>query len=304
MKIKDVDTNIEKFKTYLAYLPIVSGVLIFLGFLNYDFYYRKLEINIFNFLDASELIFSFVNLIYPIILSGIALNIKAFLPSEKIKKSETSVELENDNIEDLEFDYTLKYLFFKIRKFITNVKEKRFDEIVKDSIVILIVFFIRVVIIILWLFCVFFFLYFLLNLVVFDVLDDEVSIFNKDAILIPISFVWLFLIFGYLSKKFKENGNKLGIGIIVIITLLVLISNLNIYQGTQATKTNNDLNVKNVRFNYNGKNINTSDSKSLIGVTKNYLFLRETSKNENLIYKVSNITDMVFYYDDSLREKD
>jgi len=36
----------KDYKNILSSLPIISGLLIFLGFLNYTFYYRHFDINI------------------------------------------------------------------------------------------------------------------------------------------------------------------------------------------------------------------------------------------------------------------
>ena len=39
---------------YVKYVPIVYPIIVFLGYLNYDFYYKKFNINIFNFFEVSR----------------------------------------------------------------------------------------------------------------------------------------------------------------------------------------------------------------------------------------------------------
>ena len=53
----------------IRYLPAISGSLIFLGYLNLHAYYRNFDIQIGSYLSTSELIFSFLPVTIPIVIT-------------------------------------------------------------------------------------------------------------------------------------------------------------------------------------------------------------------------------------------
>jgi|GEM_PF-4327471 len=52
---------------YLKHISLVYPLLILIGYLNYDFYYKFFDIEIFKYLSFNEFLFSFISFIYPII---------------------------------------------------------------------------------------------------------------------------------------------------------------------------------------------------------------------------------------------
>ena len=52
---------------YLKYIPLLSGLLIFIGFLNYHTYYSYFDIDISSYLTTGELILSFLPLSVPLL---------------------------------------------------------------------------------------------------------------------------------------------------------------------------------------------------------------------------------------------
>ena len=304
--------NIQNLKEIIPYTPLITAFLIFFGFLNYDLYYRKLEIDIFSFLETTELIFSFVNLIYPIIIAAIIYNLLPYLmvgvEKRKVRTEEEKklkgVEQEK-LIEKLEFDYSFKGVFANFKCMLVELKRRNFRIawVFFKTIFSGITF--KIIVFIAWVFGIVFGLILIFKLTDFNTLINlkSTKIVFGSLLFLLLSIFWVGIILIYITTKFNENNEKIGREIYAIIIVLVLIANLNVHQNSLASDTFNDLNVKNVRFNYKGKNINTNDTKSLIGVTKNYIFLRETSKNENLVFKLSDITDMVLYEDESLKEK-
>ena len=305
-----ISNNIQNLKEIIPYTPLVTALLIFFGFLNYDLYYRKLEIDIFSFLETSELIFSFVNLTYPIIIAAIVYMLLLYLmvSTEKQKvhtEEETKLKwAEQEKLsEKLEFNYSFKGVFANFKCMLVELKRKNlrivwyFFKAIFGAITF------KIVILIAWIFGVLFGFILIFTSTDFDALIslNSVEIIYDSLLFFLLSIFWVGILFIYITTKFYENNEKVGKVIYAAVILLVLIANLNVHQNSLAFNTFNDLNVKNVRFNYKGKNINTNDSKSLIGVTKNYIFLRETSKHENLVFKLSDITDMVFYDDESFK---
>lgn len=307
-----VNNTFQNLKEIIPYTPLITAVLIFLGFLNYDLYYRKLEIDIFSFLETSELIFSFVHLIYPIIIAAIVYNLLPYLlvNTEKRKVlTEEEIKLkiaEHEKLsEKLDFDYSFKGIRANFKCMYVELKRKNFRIVWYFFKAIFGALIFKMIVFVAWVFGIIFGLILIFKMTDFNTLINlsSIKIVFGSLLFLLLSIFWVGLVLIYVTMKFDENNKKVGREIYAIIILLVLIANLNVHQNSLASKTYNDLNVKNVRFNYNGKNINTDDSKSLIGVTKNYVFLRETSKNENLVFKLSDITDLVFYDDESLKEE-
>lgn len=290
--------KIEKLKGMLSYTPLVSALLIFLGFLNYDLYYRKLGIKIFSFLETSELIFSFVNLIYPLIIISIGFYIFLFIMkgSEKAReRTENQDKIENEQrekkIEEWEYEMTLKGIKENILNFKKNIISKKFRKAFDISKSLMFVLFVKINILCMWVFGIYFGAVFYFQLGKLNVLDLHPNKFLVSEALVQISLIWLIIFFIYIL-----NSKKIDVEVFVVIMFLMLISNLNIYQNSLAVKTYNDLNEENVHFEYDGNIIETSGSKSLMGITKNYLFLRETSNDENFIYKISDIKNLKIYY--------
>lgn len=300
-----ISTNTQNLKEVISYTPLITALLIFFGFLNYDLYYQKLEIDIFSFLETSELIFSFVNLIYPIIIAVIVYNLFLYLLINVEKQKVLSEKIinfkkaEKDKlIEKLEFDYSFKGIYANLKCMLVEFKRKNFRIAwyFFKSIFGGIIF--KIINLAIWVFgIVFGFVLFftLTSLTNFNPNPNSIKTIHNSLLFLMVSIFWVVIIFIYITRKFYENNKKIGKEIYAVIILLVFIANLNVHQSNLASNSINDLNIKNVKFNYKGKNINTNDSKSLIGVTKNYIFLRETSENENLVFKLSDISDIVFY---------
>lgn len=311
-KGQETSQRIFKIKELIAYTPLATAGLIFFGFLNYDLYYRKLQIEIFSFLETSELIFSFVNLIYPIIVSSILMILFAYLRFSVDKERNVSKkEIRKGNLQYeeksklLTFNYSFKGIFSNLKRMFLELKGKKIKNAFSLFIIIFEGFSFRLIIFLIWVFEIVVGLILMVYTVSLDTSMDLTSkIFEINSVVyLGLSVVWVCILSIYTYGKFTENDKKLAVSIYSGIVLLVLIANLNIHQAHLASDTLNDLNIENVRFEYKGKKYTTSDTKSLIGVTKNYLFLRETITGENLIFKLSEVSNMVFFYDESLRKK-
>jgi len=66
------ESRIKIIAEYIKYLPVIYPILVFLGYINYDLFYKRFDINIFNYLNMNELLFSFVSLAYPLMFMIIA----------------------------------------------------------------------------------------------------------------------------------------------------------------------------------------------------------------------------------------
>lgn len=301
-----------KIKELISYIPLATSVLVFFGFLNYDLYYRKLEIEIFSFLETSELIFSFVNLIYPIILTAILMNLFPYLMVNTEKRREKSKEETEEEIlqneeksKKLDFDYSFKGIYANIKSMFAELMRKNFRKAFSFFKTVFAGSSFRLVVFAVWVYEIVVGIILMFGIMGLDARVDSTSTEYEinSTVFLAMSFLWALFLFIYLYQKFAANNEKLKMEVSAGIILLILIANLNIHQFYLASDTVNDRNVKNVRFEYKGNDYTTNGSKSLIGVTKNYIFLRETLTGENLIFKLSEVSNMVFFYDESLREK-
>lgn len=71
----------------LKYVPFLTGVLIFLGYLNLQFYYRYFNINIYEFITTGELVLSFLPILFTIIIVVIILIFIAVVGNSNIHNS-------------------------------------------------------------------------------------------------------------------------------------------------------------------------------------------------------------------------
>lgn len=66
-------TSADKFKNLAELIPLAAAILLALGYLELEFYYRLFDIQIVKYLDPSELIFSFLPTMSFIITRGVPL---------------------------------------------------------------------------------------------------------------------------------------------------------------------------------------------------------------------------------------
>lgn len=291
--------RIRSLKDLIRYSPLATAFLIFLGFLNYDFYYRKLGVEIFHYLDTSELIFSIVKDLYPLAVLTLVLIIVAFFFSGQKKdvytkkEAKTTLKSQKENQTDEMIDeFSWKGIRENLYCFFLNLRAKKFKICIKNFLSVLLGVFIKLLQIFLWVFGIYFGIHLFVQLTQFDDLNIKPNEILNTQYFILMSILWLLIVFIYSTTKSFPNIKDYFFYILVV---MVFIANLNSYQNSLARNTHFDLNKKNICFYYNGRFFDTSNSLSLMGITKNYVFLRETANNENLVFRIVDLSDITIY---------
>lgn len=73
-------------------IPLLSGTLIFIGFLNYWFYYDFFDIEINSYLTTGELLLSFLKLTIPILITFFVIFLFTTIPIYQIITSIQYIE--------------------------------------------------------------------------------------------------------------------------------------------------------------------------------------------------------------------
>ncbi len=274
------------------FLPVISVVMVFLGYWNLDSFYGKFGIEIYNYVTASEILLSFLPIINTIVLTVISLliiGLVLFFPEFEERKQDPQIS----NIED-ESDVTLNIIRFckNFYKFISlkwYQKNNRFHINVITFIIRLIALTSNVVAFFFVLagFILIFTSLYGYNLTVLG--NNNIASMAIAALLVILALRFLHLnFFAHVEpvNLFIEKYSLVGTSAILI---LVLISTQNVTNANEILQKKTDVLVT---FTVDEKTITTDSNLVYVGNTQNYLFLRKLKQRTNIIYKVSDIKNL------------
>lgn len=280
-------------------LPILSVILVFLGYWNLDSYYDYFGIDIYNYVTVSEILLSFlpvmkvviiVILIIIVFLSIIAFIIVTLSEFETQKKEEGNV---NDE-ELLPFDIVanikvVKRIIETVKMLIKNKRNLSTKAILWGW--VMIVAYLSFLILSIWLYTRVYngYEYFLKILFDMPFLVKEA----ENAIVYLLGYALLVSLIIYYSLLVRLNGI---LGVIARKSRYII---LGIFLSTLILSISNQLKAgriliaetlnKNTSILINNKTINTDSNLVYIGQTQNYIFLRKLKEETNVIYKMSDI---------------
>lgn len=270
----------------IKYTPLLSAILIFLGYLNYYFYYSFFGIEIENYLTSGELLFSFLKLTIPFlyIFFGVLViifsyQIQLFYSNNNDDSSSTE---KNDNKKDYVFfvevfkeinlkNFSIKTLF----KFLTQLEN------------------------IIWLLSCNIFLILFPFYIINQIKSTNDLLLNSTTVLV-LSFIWL-VYFESLSQKLKKrkigpykNDTKFN-PIYYIFILFFLGSFIYLKNKEKALSIINNRSRISVILYLGKEKIKTSNDLIFIGQTENYFFFRNNKNNSNLVINSKEIKKVNFY---------
>lgn len=286
--------NQNKKENLFKYIPIIYPLLIFVGYINYDFYYRKFDIKIFNYLDTNEILFSFVSLIYPLALIPICIMfyilvipIFAFLGDDYIIKQED--ENPDDNQKKISF-WSFKLKVDRLEELFDNINdcEEKFDNILRFLKSLIILLFSVIVKIAVGFFTL------ILMLTGFDFGDRIHALFFDNKIFFVFCLVvWVFTFLSFLKYKAKILGADVSTKFQMFFIFIVFVISLKYYQEIKVYNFFTLPSTEFVEFEYDDKIYKTDNENRLIGKTKDYIFIRNTFSNNNLIFKMSEVKNLI-----------
>lgn len=271
------------------YIPIITGILLFIGYLNYYSYYEYFNINISTYLTTGELILSFLPLTIPIL--GVIGYISMMAVSTIIR---TTHNKEQDDKDD---DTSKIFLIYETTKYYKgmarlwkNKEYKNIKGIIKILFyfaVMLVSFFLTVLFII---FPIFLFVY----------LTAEKWNEIPPILFYIISPIWFVGFITMLNKN--DNHLYKGKGYVETSSLIMLfIACLWITNRHKAYNILNGNSKVTVSFLYKDNPIKTDSNKVYIGKTNNYIFLRNLKENMNEIYFLNEVNKIEVTH---LKDKD
>jgi hypothetical protein len=256
-------------------IPAITGGLIFLGFLNYSFYYGCFGIDITSFLTTGELLLSFLKLTIPMLIICAIISLYIIGPI-------VNIILFNESIKDKE-EKADKPLFINEhwKMFIKECKERGFRKFLDYVITIFdLIELIKVLAIQI----------FLLGFPILfyhTIVSDKPYLINTQLI-IALSILWFLMLTLALARLQERRGvNYRGIAILFLSALFIsLIYISNRQNATNILKGNPEYNVS---VFLNNDTIVTDSIRVYIGKTDKFVFIRNLDKKRNEIFSVSNI---------------
>ena len=244
-------------KKIIEYWPLLTACILYIGFCNLHYYYKVFNLEIFSFVTTADILLSLFPQLVIISTTFYGLILQQ-LYSEIKKPTENQQTIPEAIIEK---------------------KQKRLLWFKKNIEIVVLIYFVVIILIM------------LLLKNVFHYKSYELTYFN-----IYTDIIFLFLI--YIAVSIADR-NKLFFEKPLLIGLFLLIF---IGQKIGSYKTNEGLAVKDgitdykrghISFDYNGKNITSSDSLLLVGQTASYLFLYDRKDSSTKIFKNEKVENLI-----------
>ncbi len=295
----------EKIKSLTQYIPAFYPLLIYLGFIRYDFYYQEFDIDIFNYLSVSEILFSFVPLIAPVLIK-LTYILFAFLtlsrmisggtPSNITKFDHLSTNFLKDVSNCIYSLFSTNYssLERRIKRVEKYIKDDPLKEITRLTIKKMDKRVFRMTMI--QLFFTFFFL--LIFLKSFEWISDfEIDLSGYlnfiDSVVLGEMLFLLTIIVSFISIAiyYKKNINYAFLFFIVTNSLILILFLLSNEKERADHLYENPLETE-VSFFYEDDLIISDCNKVFLGKTADYIFLRNFERKENYIFKIDDVTEL------------
>ncbi len=245
----------------------IYSYLVFIGFYNYYIYYSYFDIKISNFLSLSEMLLSFLPLTFPILLFLLSLAFMYYYFGGLFRNRNENLNSDSNNNKLFEIKkdiISLKQLFIKKKSFRTYILFiVRFYRIIRDIISLAMIYIYPI--------------YLIINLTFYR--QFSLNFFSIETLLF-LTFLWLSLSLLYLRITKRE---------VILSIVFLTFSLITIYNRERAQKILVGVTEVDMEFEYNEYLKKTNSSIVFIGMTENYIFLRDLKSNENLIYKRSDI---------------
>ena len=274
-------------KKILNYFPLISALLLFIGYLNYVTYYNLFDIDITSFLTTGELLLSFLPLtsaiLFILFLVLVILVVALIGPSKK-----SNEEPDNNRIEKNYFLFSFFALSDSIKSVKTIFKEKKWKTLGQKATLIF-----EFILAIIGLTVIFFFVTFFIIMV--GLVIDHKPFPNWDFwIVFSLSVFWFFILFEIIKRR-EDNKtlrfvNEFYLGLFTIAFLyFTTISNKKDATDTLSGKPH--FKTKLI-FSDSSKNIESDSNLVFVGKTAEYYFFRNLKKKTNHIYSADGVINV------------
>lgn len=263
---------------FLKSIPLITGALIFLGYINYTFYYFYFDIEISSYLTTGELLLSFLKLTIPILfIIGLILLLSVIgtLPEIITKAKGNSITFDEFCAY---FEINLTRLLELFKKHIKTINFRSVRDYWKTYLFIMAILNTFAAIIFMFLYPCFL----ILLLTPLKIKTEWFSTILNGCL----SIYWLIILQNILNKKLKRVNPKSALFFAIGILFLI---NIIIFNKGNALLTLNGKPKDKAIIYTSTDTITTSESIVFIGKTENYIFLRNISDRSNVIYQTDEI---------------
>lgn len=267
-------------KKILDYFPIITICLLYFGFCNLYSYYKEFNLDIYNYINNTEILLSFL----PTIVLSVTL-IYSFVYQKMLDKVQAFAKSNSDDDDLVRFDTGTDRVAEE--KEISNPIKKKKNRFLKAlrSLPILI--------------ALLYIVEFSINLLLLNVFKFK----EYDLQGINLLYAFIFSCVIYFGSDLLTNESRLNenMMLISVFTVLYIGSQINTYRRFDALKIKDGIAIKELAFLYNNKQVSTSKTQIFIGQTQSNLFLFDRKNKTTIVYKLENIDSLIIKTATNLR---
>lgn len=259
-------------------IPILSALLIFIGYLNYQFYYTNFDIEINSYLTTSELIFSFLPLTIPFLLIISTLIFLSTGLEFAIERKDREKEFDREIETPLHAISRIPPAWSRMVRDLKREDKRTIDWITLPMSVLMFIMSIAVTA---------FMVAYIFVFIHASTTSDFTTIDFTDTLILGI--IWLVFIFIRIDLNEKEDAKKWSRSFGYALLITVSIGLLRIAKNENASNILKGQAEYKASIDLQDSNITTDSTIVYIGQTSEYLFLRNRKNDENIILKISDI---------------
>jgi len=269
-------------KEFIKSIPILSGLLIFIGYFNYLTYYRIFDIEISTYLSTSELLLSFLPLTLPIlVLIGIfsfhAIGAIVILSYRKKRNRD-------DGYEDSFNIYAFREVLVNIIK---NFRKKKYNNW-RTLWLLLDIFRLIIAAAIIMFFVLY--VFFLIKMI----FSETYTVKIPSTFMIVLAVIWISLFLDVVTRADSFNSIKSPFYIKLFFITALFLGLIVISNKERAKNIMNGKPEFEIKLILENKDtLSTNSNIVFLGKTNNYIFLRNINENNNIIYKMDNVNKLV-----------
>lgn len=305
----------ERIENITKLIPVIYPIAIFLGYYNHYIYYKFFDIEIFNYLNIYELLFSFISMVIPLFvtlfLSFCYLVFVAIIDDSPDKeKNKPDENFDDSHLTPIQKrlrkinsnkETKISFIFNKSHQnssrswilFKHKIKKKKYGRAFSHFMSLLFSLFSFSFKVILWSFFIYFSFtaFHLVSSPFENELGDFKPLFTSIKPTIFCLTIWSSIVYAIIYRYVKKNKNIKVRLLNTIPLIFIIIFLLTYFQKLHVEKTINH-ETTDVSFNYESKRIESNSKLVFIGKTSDFIFLRDLDKETNLIFPIKDITHL------------
>lgn len=252
-------------------ITLISVFLIFIGYYNYYSYYSFFDIEIHSFLTTGELLLSFLPISIYILITFIIIFIMIALSNSTNNEDKVTEGINESYYKELKTSFN-------------NVIFRKRPITIREYLSSLFSLLLRLFGILLLLLVTFIFIK--------GIVEKNPTLYDSKNVIIFFLIIWYAIIDTFFEKKILKSKLILDKRVYNISSILVLLLTIiTLTNLLKAHKIESGNALYNVEFSIKDEKIKTDNENIYVGMTQEYLFIRNISKKNNIVYKRCDLSD-------------